>query len=909
MKLPAISRLTIEEIAGQLLMPALHIEFANRKSPLFQRTLRQLRRYQPGGFILFGGQPDTAADWINFLQQSSQLPLLFAADLERGVGGIFKGGTIFPQAMTLGAANNESLAGKMGEVIAREARAMGIQILFAPVLDLADQPGNPIVNIRGFHQNPEVVSRLGNAFIEAAQREGVACVAKHFPGHGSTNEDSHLTLPQLSRNLTQLSRRDLRPFRKAVQAGVKGIMTAHLLSPDGTGPASFSVRWVKNYLRKKMAFRGVVFTDALNMKAASEHLSPALQIRRALEAESDIFLMPPNLAFYFQTACRLINGEPQLKKKALESVERIFELKKWLGKNNAFAGNPGRARKFCQRPEHVGLSREIAELGMICLQNKGALPLNLRQIDSVAHFIFTDFSAPQEPLNDFNHLGREFFEKFTVKVNPEPQEVAFSNHRLTLISIYHRTFGGHQSRLDRQNLTACLNQLDSLETLLVAFLFGNPYPAAGLPDLFRCKAVFFSPGYTGPNQQAAFKALVSAIPVNGTLPVSLEINGKKARSISLPAVPTGLKPEAKKTPETKELSKIITSAIREKVFPGAVLLAAQKGEILIHEAYGTFSGEESPSPSAVKKDTVYDLASLTKVLATTPAILHLVHTGNLTLHWQLGDIYGLPDSHPLKAVTVEDLLAHQSGLPAWLPIYEKLEETSGVVEFILNLPLVCQPKSRAIYSDLGFILLGDIVELVSGLPLDVYCRNHLFQPMALHSLHFRPVPGAGGTVHNIPGRAIPPTGGYHTFGESRPGIVNDRNCYFLGGIAGHAGLFGNAKDVANMAWLFLNNGIRGENRFFSLELSRRATHPLSPQISARGLGWDTPTKPSSSGQHFSRSSFGHLAFTGPSLWVDREKDLVVVLLCNRTWESEENDKIRQFRPQLHDAVMKALRLV
>ncbi|RMH94386.1 MAG: class A beta-lactamase-related serine hydrolase, partial [Calditrichaeota bacterium] len=305
-------------------------------------------------------------------------------------------------------------------------------------------------------------------------------------------------------------------------------------------------------------------------------------------------------------------------------------------------------------------------------------------------------------------------------------------------------------------------------------------------------------------------------------------------------------------------------------------------------------------------DTPYDLASLTKVLATTPAMMKLVEGGALSLDQPLADFYPLPVNDPKREITLADLLSHQSGLPAWLPLYEEVDPEkmdpgtirAAIIQRILNTSLEYAPRSRAVYSDLGFILLGDIVEQVTGVSLDTFCRDHFYQPLGLTSLRFNPPEEMRA--------AVPPTGTDALRQQPIQGVVNDTNGFVLGGVAGHAGLFGNARDVAAWGQLMIQRGIYECQRMFRHRTVERFCSRYNPRKHARALGWDTPTSGGSTGKYFSSRSIGHLGFTGTSLWVDLKREVVVVLLSNRVHPVAAQNRMNEIRPPLHDAIMEAI---
>lgn len=937
MKLPRAHNMTIDELAGQMVMPSVNLHFFNRSSPDAHRLVRFVRKYKPGGIILFGGHPSDVHYWVRKLQDISTYPLLVAADLERGVGGLFRSGTMFPHALAWGAADDFSLVEEGAGIIATEARVLGINTIFAPVLDLVTEPDNPIINIRGFHADPGKVAKYGVHFIRTIQRNGIACVGKHFPGHGRTRTDSHLKLPELPVTFHELMSEDLAPFQQAMETGVQGIMTAHIRLADSPYPVTFRRDLLQDYLRRQAGFRGVTFSDALNMQAIDKQYSVIQQIRLGIEAGLDMFLMPEKFPLFFSSLCHAIKQEKHRRIQIEQSVDRILNLKKWIHRKNPSPVSHGRIYKITEHPDHVGVSQKLAEKAVTCIHRSADFPLNLPAIKNCLHLIHTDFPITSPPLRTFRQLLSHHFDEITTLINPAKKKLTgeeITGYDLSLISLYSRTFGGHCSRFRWKEINEYFRVLIEKGKPPVILMFGSPFHISRLAGSDRARAVFLLYSYVDSSQVAAFKALTSFAPVQGHLPVRLRtpegMNSEDSKPIRISGVDYQLHEPDHPIPDMKKIDKLINRSIENKTFPGGVLVVARKSKLLCQKGYGKFSyipgadtqGENRAGGKGlaslnrhqpaewfndVRPDTIYDLASLTKVLATTPAILKLRDERAIRLEDRLSDFYPRISDARLGRATIADLLAHQSGLPAWKPFYHACRSREEVIREILTTPLEYSVGKKSIYSDPGFILLGNIIERVNGLPLDTYCRDHLFRPLGVNSLHFIPVLKNNHSKHKKLVKGFTPPTGFDPFrGRIVAHEVNDTSCYVMGGVAGHAGLFGNARDVAAIGQLFLNKGIYNSHQFLKHRTALCAVQPYRPDISERALGWDTSGETSNAGTYFSPNSFGHLAFTGPSIWVDPEKQLIVVFLCNRTHPDPDVNKMKQFRPALHDAVVEAL---
>jgi serine-type D-Ala-D-Ala carboxypeptidase len=343
---------------------------------------------------------------------------------------------------------------------------------------------------------------------------------------------------------------------------------------------------------------------------------------------------------------------------------------------------------------------------------------------------------------------------------------------------------------------------------------------------------------------------------------------------------------------------VLEEAISERVFPGASFGVLVGGRVLALDGVGSFTYDPQAEP--VTASTVYDLASLTKVIATTAMAMRLHQTGNLELDQPLASLLpafaeGEASGSVRHQVTLRLLLTHASGLPGYVRLFEGLEGREQLLEACLRLPLAYTPGSRAEYSDPGFILLGKALEVLTGEGLERFCSREIFTPLSMTSSCFRP--SSDWRLF------IPPTEEDLTFRHRViQGEVQDENCFVLGGIGGHAGLFSNALDPLLYAQCLLD----GERLFTRETVQLFTTRTELPPGSSRALGWDTPSEPSSSGRFFSGHSAGHLGYAGTSLWIDFARRLAIVLLTNRTWPHRQSQAIRRVRPAFHDAVMEAL---
>jgi beta-N-acetylhexosaminidase len=525
MKLHRPHHLPVNELAGQLLMPALHLSYMNKSSASARRIIEMVRECQVTGFVLLSGHPADVRFWTDLLQKESKYPLLFAANFEKGLGNVFTPGTLFPHNLCFGAAGKKQLIIDFAGVVAKEVCSVGMNVVFAPVLDLAQDPGNPIVNVRCWHSDPEVVSEYGQLFIETIQKYGIACVAKHFPGHGSTEVDSHVDLPGLKKSLDQIEKEDLIPFRKAREVRVHGIMAGHLKLQEFAHPATMETGVLQNVLRMEWGYDGVVFTDAMDMGAITNNFKPRQQVLYPIEAGADVLLMPENLSLAFRLLQKEVQTNEDFKRKVEKAVDRIFRLKKWLHGQQPAQAHPYRLYKVVEHPDHIDLANKVAEAGITLLHRSKRFPLPLSKIRSACHIIFADSDSTDQPLKRFCDELTGFFDSAEVMNNPTTkriQSVKIPGNCVAIVSLRFRTLAKNQQKLNWKHVNQTIQYLRKSRSLLIIFLFGNPYQINNLTPDHGADAILLTYSEVGAAQQAAFKALTSSIKITGKLPVQLK---------------------------------------------------------------------------------------------------------------------------------------------------------------------------------------------------------------------------------------------------------------------------------------------------------------------------------------------------------------------------------------------------
>jgi beta-glucosidase-like glycosyl hydrolase len=519
MKLPRANHLSPEELAGQLVMPAIHLGFMNRESPQARNVLQMVRKYQVGGFILSGGHPADVRYWTDILQRESKFPLFFAAELEQGLGFTFSYGTKFPHLLCFGAAGDTELVREYAEVVAKEARAVGINLIFAPPLNLACESENSFIITDAFHHSAEVVAQMSTIFIKQVQKYGIACAGKYLPIDNTSQSTSNL-----QQFFIQSQDTDLDPFSEAVKNNVKCLISANLKKPDSGKFSSGEHDSLKKIVRKGWNFGGVLFIDVHSLKINFQNHQSIDQLKSYFEAGIDLVLKPKNFFSTYELILKLIKENEPFRNNAELAVERIFRLKKWLHKHKPAQVHPNRIYKIIEHPNHIGLSIKIAEKGITLFQKSENYPINLEKYKDAYHLIYSDINGlPQIP-NYFHNQLSTFFNNIHLFVNPDfpsIKDISSRKSSVVILSIYFVGKSSGQSNAGLNLVNQSIGEFYKKKIPVMAFLFGHPFHIKKLRFIEKTEAVFLTYSDVEASQQAAFKALTGSIDIQGKLPVRL----------------------------------------------------------------------------------------------------------------------------------------------------------------------------------------------------------------------------------------------------------------------------------------------------------------------------------------------------------------------------------------------------
>jgi beta-N-acetylhexosaminidase len=916
-----MATMSLEEKLGQLVMLSFHGDFISRESAEYRELQRAIKENHAGGFMLatrvgaFGierGQPYATAAMINFLQKSVRIPLLFAADFERGTAMRLEEGTSFPHMMAVAAAGRRQDAYTVGRITANEARAVGVHWIFGPVADVNSNPDNPIINVRSFGEDPRQVGAFVEAYVRGVEENGGLATAKHFPGHGDTVIDSHLDLPTVTGDRAQLDKVELLPFRAAFAAGVSTVMTGHLAVPalegDPGKPATLSQSILSGLLRGEMEFEGLVVTDSLDMGGVALHYALGEASVQAILAGADLLLQAgaPDAAL---AALRDAAKSGRLPVERIDqSVVRVLRAKARVGLHRNRFIDVEALPRLLARAEFERAADDIASRGVTLLRHMprtlpldAARPLKLLLVSIAGDPDPYPGRALEAELR--RHVDSFQSLRFDTRFAPIGKfEVAsLRSYDAVILALFVRVADRKGSVALPEEQAAAVHRVLAAETPAIVACFGSPYVIKHFPEAKTWVGVFSSADVA---QKAAARAIFGQKPVGGRIPVSVPGAVRVGEGIEVAANPMRLEAaDAQTRARLAPLSKLLEQGVAEGAFPGGVLAVGHRGRLAVYA-----SGKLSHAASAAKvdADTIYDTASLTKPVVTTTLVAMLYEQGQLDIGAPVGRY--LPEwtrganAEQRARVTVAHLLAHASGLPAHEDYFLKSRGRAEILARAVAQPLTYEPGSQTIYSDIGFILLGAIVESLTGRGLDELARERIFAPLGMTNTMFRPPKSLRARI-----ASTERTGARK---QVVRGEVHDENAWAMGGVAGHAGMFSTGPDLAIFCQMLLNGGIYGHERILYRKTVAEFTSANSLAANTRTLGWNVPTERSSSGKYFSKQSIGHTGFTGTSIWIDPTKELFVVLLTNaaRVHANLEDDLIRRVQPAVHDAIVERLAL-
>ncbi len=919
--------LSKEERVGQLIMAAAYSDAVQDNTAELEQLIRN---YRIGGLIFFKGSPMRQANMTNFLQAQSPIPLMIGIDAEWGLNMRLDSTLKFPRQMALAAFDDDSLIYLMGRDIAQQCQRLGIHINFAPVVDVNNNASNPVINDRSWGENKWVVIRKSHAYMKGMQDAGVLACIKHFPGHGDTETDSHKDLPLLDFSYHRLDSLELVPFRALIDSGAMSVMAAHLyveaLDTTPNLPSSLSRKIIHGLLQDSMGFKGLVFTDALNMHGVKKHFKGGEIAVKALQAGNDILLFPEDVPTAIKAVVAALDSCEIDSLEFETSVKKVLASKYMLGLNQYRAIDTSHLYQDLHDPLGLRVLEEASERQItVVRRHKHALPLPKDQKIAC-------LAIGERPGNQFHHSMNRYGKYDFFSIDRDASDFAFEQlkkyllqERYDLIVVSIHNTNRLVSRMYGLSAKSVLlvEELDRSKSEVVLVSFGIPYNLRYFKDLKNIVVAYQDIDLNMDKAAAALHGYSNweaklPITVNNDLEAGAGIERKADTAVLNYSIPETLGYDRT---HFAKIDSLVMAAIRDSVMPGCQILVAQHGKVFYAKSFGRHTYD--PQSKKVNESDIYDLASLTKVTSTTMAIMHLYEKGKIDLKKRASHYVKALRGTNKSQITLQELLTHTAGLQSWIPFYlQTLDSASAYYSFcrddeycipvakdqwanrritdsvwnwILESPV--KKPGTYLYSDLSFYLLQKVVESFDKEGLDHYVAKHIYEPLNLANLAYNPL------EHFDHDRLIPTETDTVFRRQTLLGYVHDPGAAMIGGVGGHAGLFGNAGDLAILMQCLLNKGRYGEVELFSANTVNRFTRYDNSLKYRRGLGFDKPEPDPKKGTPASRcasaKSFGHSGFTGTFIWVDPEYDLIYIFLSNRVYPDAANNRISKSNLRTH----------
>ena len=944
-----LQSMTLKQKIGQL--------FIHTVAPYTTQSNKQnisdaVKEYGIGGLLFSGGEIGKQIELTNYAQSMAEIPLLITFDGEWGLAMRLKGTPSFPRNRVLGCIQNDTLLYEYGKEVARQLREIGVHVNFAPVADIDNNPKNPVINTRSFGSDRENVARKVVAYSRGLQDGGVLAVCKHFPGHGYTEVDSHKSLPVLPFTRERLDSIELYPFRKAIEAGVGGMMVGHLnVTSLDNKAASVSHAVVTELLKNELHFSGLVFTDALEMKGISSNPYVSAQ---ALIAGNDMVLAPRNLKRELDGVLKAVKEGKITEDEINEKCRKVLTYKYAFGLDRRpVVAKEGVMARINKSYTNDLMNRIKTSAVTVIKDSDEMLPLDLSLSGTVVLNVSSTLSETYPFYNQINdtypvtwlHANLDSLQYLKKKITPAQR---------IIVAVY-------TSKVDKYKKVLA-ELAKGKPTILICF---NSHKVLQKLDdvVAQSSAVVLAHSDDKPVQKFVAEMLLGNKRVDGRLSVDYNDEYKAGLGVVVdPDKPRRYKPEEFGM-DSKELARIDSIAmygIENGAYPGCHVLVWKNGYPVYNKCFGTHTYE---SDRKVKENDLYDLASLTKTTATMLAVMKLYDDGKLNLTDKISNYVPEMKSTNKENITIQELLYHESGLPAYLPFYKKAIDTKSckggmykkykdanhsvkvannlyictnysflpewvsdkeTSEYSLKVSdnMYIKPEFKSVilkeiadtplkghsyrYSCLNFMLLKEAVENISGMPMDEFLEENFYKPMGLVHTMYNP-------LKRYSKDEIIPTV-KEDFLRKGPvhGYVHDEAAAMLGGVSGNAGLFSTAKEVATIYQMLLDKGVMGDRRYLT-----RATCELfltmKSKNSRRGLGFDKPDKEKPENGYCApetpASVFGHTGFTGTCAWADPDNDLVFVFLCNRIYPNpcdRKNLMKLKIRPAIQQAIYQAI---
>lgn len=911
--------LSLKEKIGQLYMIQV---FSNQDQATKKSILNQIKTNYIGGVIYSNGGPIRQAQLNNELQAASKIPLLVGMDAEWGLTMRLDSTYAFPWNMTLGAVKDMSLIRQTGIQIGEHCKRIGVHFNFAPVVDINTNPNNPIIGNRSFGEDKNEVSKRAWAFMEGMQSAGVLANAKHFPGHGDTSSDSHKTLPTINFSAKRIDSVELYPYKKLISKNLSSVMVAHLNVPNldsrSNYPSSLSYPIVTDLLKQKLGFKGLIFTDALSMKGASNFSSPGEIDLQAFLAGNDVMLMSNDVTQGIAALEKAVVSGLISEERLAHSVKKILKAKYKVGLHQFKPIETTNLVADLNRQKDDVLYGELMENAITLVQNKkNNLPLKNLELHKIAYVKMGDADA--SPF--INSLHKYTKVDVVNSKNLDGLIASLKNYNSVIVGFHKSNANPWKSYQFTDKELVWLYEISRTNNVILT-VFAKPYALDDFKTFENFESILMAYQNSPIAQQKAAQIIFGGLSAKGVLPVSCGVKfkaGDGLQTTALNRLTYGLAESVgMDSSHLQKIDSIANHAISEQMTPGIQLLVARKGTVIYEKSFGYHTYKNA---SEVKFNNLYDVASLTKILATLPLLMELIDSGVITLDATLGDLLPSYKNTNKETITIQEMLSHYAQLKPWIPFYvstldsitekpnpkfykskpskkfpikvnERLylrtDFKDSIQNQIINSELLEEKEYR--YSDLPYYILKLIIEKHYDLPLEALVQQHFYKPLGANYTTYKP-------LEKFNKFDIIPTeiDDYFRY-DTVHGYVHDMGAAMQDGVGGHAGLFSNANDVAKLMQMYLQEGFYGGKRYFSTDTFKAFnTCHYCDEENRRGIGFDKPQLEDEGPTCgcLSMTSFGHSGFTGTYAWADPEEEIVYVFLANRTYPKSEINRLSE----------------
>ncbi len=922
-----LNSLTTEEKIAQLIWVA---AYSNRGIDYDVELSKTVKEISPGGFVFFQGTAGKQIEMINHFRKISKVPPLIAIDAEWGPGMRLDSIEKFPYQMTLGAIQNDSLIFRMGAIIAQMLKKTGVNINLAPVADVNNNPANPVINVRSFGEDPDNVGRKAVMYMKGLQENGIIAIGKHFPGHGDTETDSHLDLPVIKHNRERLEKIELIPFKQLISNGVAGIMPGHLSVPflDSSEnlPVTLSQAVLTDLVRKELGFEGILISDAMNMGGITKYSSPGEAEALSLKAGMDVLEFVTDPALAIKTILEKIRTEEIPLAIINEKCRKVLAMKYWAGLNKSILIGNQNVMKSLTNPSITAFIRELYSNALTVLNNEQHI-IPVRNIDRIRVATLAagkdEITGFQKRVSSYIRADHYFIKNFEEQnINEIIKKLGGYDIIIAGIYVSDRVFLKFP---EAEGINSLVEGINKSSRSIITW-FGNPYLAGRVTALEMADGLIMAYQNNSMTEDLSAQLIFGGIGAKGKLPVTISEKYNCGYGLITPdnlRLRYGLPENAGMSSEklTFLVDSIATSGIDSSAYPGCEIMIARRGMVVFHKCYG-FHTYERKTP--VDENDMYDLASVTKVSAPTPALMLLQSEGLFNPDEKLGNYLPEFKKSNKSDLILRDMLAHQAGLVAWIPFWKETVRKNGEFK---NRTFKCAPSSRYpikvaqalyihrkyrdkifkmihrspvsnekkyVYSDLTFIIMPELIENRSGCTWYRLVEDSIYHKIGAFDICFNPY------LYYPPERIVPTEYDSLFRKQQLHGTVHDEGAAMLGGISGHAGLFATANDLMKLLELYRRMGNYGGEQLIKEEVIREYTRVQFPENeNRRGLCFDKPLVNNNSlppektypTYGASAKSFGHSGYTGTFVWIDPVYEISYVFLSNRVYPTRNNNRL------------------